>query len=221
MDFFLRIRLKKILSYILPLTKRIESKINGQLEITWLDGKKVLDSENANYSYGALQRLLNYGLSQIYFDQKASILILGMGGGSVIKSFREKFIHSGPITAVEIDPVVIDIAQSEFDIQEGDDLTIVQEDALNYVASCKETFHLVIVDLFIDQKVPSSFYTLAFWESLVKLTKPKGTILFNAGIHLQDDTAIQKIITSFSDIIEFTKHDQVYGTNMLVIGRKK
>jgi len=40
--------MKKLFSYIWPTTRRFSSTINGTLEITYVNGKKVLDTENAN-----------------------------------------------------------------------------------------------------------------------------------------------------------------------------
>jgi len=213
--------MKKIVSYIWPLTKKIQSKINGTLEITWMNGKKVLDSETANYSYGSLQRILDYGLSKIYFDSKSSVLLLGMGGGSVIDTLRNRYKHIGHITAVEIDPIIIQLAKDEFDITENKELSIISDDALDFVSNCKNSFDLIIIDLFIDLKVPIEFYQISFWDQLTKLIKPKGNLLFNAGIQLNDDSDIQLLITNYSKKIEFQLHSNVHGTNTLLIGRKK
>ncbi|WP_299184789.1 fused MFS/spermidine synthase [uncultured Aquimarina sp.] len=213
--------MKKIVSYIWPLTKKITSKINGTLEITWMNGKKVLDSETANYSYGSLQRILDYGLSKIYFDSKANILLLGMGGGSVIETLKKKYNHRGHITAVEIDPVIIRLAEEEFDIIQSNNLSIISQDAYNFINTCNTDFDLIIIDIFIDLKVPNKFYSIEFWDTLTRQLKPKGNILFNAGIQLEDDTVIQSIIHKFSKEIEFQLHNNVYGTNTLLIGRKK
>ncbi len=213
--------MKKIVSYIWPLTKKITSKINGTLEITWMNGKKVLDSETANYSYGSLQRILDYGLSKIYFDSKANILLLGMGGGSVIETLKKKYNHRGHITAVEIDPVIIRLAEEEFDIIQSNNLSIISQDAYNFINKCNTDFDLIIIDIFIDLKVPNKFYSIEFWDTLTRQLKPKGNILFNAGIQLEDDTVIQSIIHKFSKEIEFQLHNNVYGTNTLLIGRKK
>ncbi len=49
---------------------------------------KVLSSSHANYSYGALQRVLEYGLKQIDMRDVKNILLLGLGGGSVIETLR-------------------------------------------------------------------------------------------------------------------------------------
>ncbi|WP_108805630.1 fused MFS/spermidine synthase [Aquimarina sp. Aq107] len=213
--------MKKIVSYIWPLTKKITSKINGTLEITWMNGKKILDSETANYSYGSLQRILDYGLSKIYFDSKANILLLGMGGGSVIETLKKKYNHRGHITAVEIDPVIIRLAEEEFDIIQSNNLSIISQDAYNFINKCNTDFDLIIIDIFIDLKVPNKFYSIEFWDTLTRQLKPKGNILFNAGIQLEDDTVIQSIIHKFTKEIEFQLHNNVYGTNTLLIGRKK
>ncbi|WP_299248966.1 fused MFS/spermidine synthase [uncultured Aquimarina sp.] len=213
--------MKKIVSYIWPLTKKIQSKINGTLEVTWMNGKKVLDSETANYSYGSLQRILDYGLSKIYFDSKSSVLLLGMGGGSVIDTLRNRYKHSGHITAVEIDPIIIQLAKDEFNITENKELLIISDDALNFVSNCQNSFDLIIIDLFIDLKVPIEFYQISFWDQLIELMSPKGNVLFNAGIQLDDDSDIQSIIANYSKKIEFQLHNNVHGTNTLLIGRKK
>ena len=86
--------IKKIFSYLLPIkiyeTKSVLSK---SLEVTWENGELVLDSENANYSYGSLQRILRLGLKNIGYEKIAvmnQILILGVGGGSVIKTLVDE-----------------------------------------------------------------------------------------------------------------------------------
>ncbi|WP_299438391.1 spermidine synthase [uncultured Aquimarina sp.] len=202
------------------ISKEIHSEINGTLKITWIHGKKVLNSETANYSYGSLQRVLDYALSNIYFDSKANILLLGMGGGSVIDTLINRYNHRGSITAVEIDPVVIELAEKEFDIKENKDLIIISEDAMDYVANCQKTYDLIIIDLFIDLKVPSKFYKILFWDQLIKLIKPKGNVLFNAGVNLKERSKIDSIQNHYQDEIGFIQYDNVQGTNTIVIGHK-
>ncbi|RZS90583.1 spermidine synthase [Aquimarina brevivitae] len=213
--------MKKLASYIIPFTKTISSKISGTLEITWINGKKVLDSQNANYSYGSLQRVLEYGISKIYFDSKSDILVLGLGAGSVLHSLRKKFKHQGSITAVELDPVAIDLAKHEFEVDSLDNITIIESDAFDYVAHSKNTYHFIIVDLFIDDQVPESFYSQEFWDHIISILKPKGTVLFNAGIQLKNHQKLEQLIALYTDTMVFNIHNEVLGTNTLVIGRKQ
>ncbi len=212
--------MKKIVSHIWPLTKRISSQINGTLEVTWINGKKVLDSQNANYSYGALEKVLNYGLSQIEIQNVTEILVLGLGGGSVIQSLENRFKYYGKITAVEIDNAIIQIAKDEFDVKDNKRLNIINEDALQYVQSCKKHYDLIIVDIFIDQIVPESFYEEKFWRHTLQILSPGGNIIFNAGILLEDTTRIDTIQTAFASEISWTQHDHVEGVNTLLVGKK-
>ena len=101
--------MKRLLSYIWPITKYVESAINGRLEITWYNGKKVLDVKNANYSYGTLQKILHFGLEKIDLLSVSNVLVLGMGGGSIIETLRKELNFLGEIIAVEIDPKVVEI----------------------------------------------------------------------------------------------------------------
>ncbi len=81
----------RLLSYIFPITKKIESEYNGTLEITWHNGKKHLNTKNANYSYGSLQKILKIGLQKIDLTNCKNILILGLGAGSVIETLDKRF----------------------------------------------------------------------------------------------------------------------------------
>ena len=175
--------MKKLLSYLVPLKGKVyKSEINGQLELNWYEGKLMLDSKNANYSYGALQRALAVGLHGIgnsEIKQSKKILILGMGAGCVIETLRNDFQNDAEITAVEIDPVVVNIAKKYFDVNRFSKLKIVQDDAFAFIKKNKEIFDLIIVDLFIDKETPAQFSSEEFLENVVKASKTKGNILFN------------------------------------------
>ncbi|MBT8393734.1 MAG: spermine synthase, partial [Bacteroidia bacterium] len=112
----------RLLSYIYPITKKVESKYSGTLEITWHNGKKHLNTKNANYSYGSLQKILKFGLQKIDLSNCKDILILGLGGGSVIDTLVKDFEYENHITAIEIDPVIIEIAKEEFNLSENKNL---------------------------------------------------------------------------------------------------
>jgi spermidine synthase len=175
--------MKKKVSRSVPLKGKVyKSEINGRLELNWLDGRLLLDSANANYSYGALQRALGEGLLHIGRAEVANfknILVLGMGAGSVIETLRKEFRNEGKITAVEIDPVVVDIAKKYFKVNDFANLEIVVEDALSFVLKNKIKFDFILVDLFIDSETPKVFSSVKFLNGLLKSLLVEGTILFN------------------------------------------
>jgi spermidine synthase len=107
------------------------------------------------------------------------VLLLGLGAGSIIEIIRKEYHSAASITAVEIDPVIIEIAQKEFKIHQYPAVQIIESDALAYVNSATDTFDVICTDLFIQDEVPLSFLSPAFIEKLVKMLRPGGKIYFN------------------------------------------
>lgn len=210
----------KILSYLYPITKKVHSEFSGTLEITWYNGKKHLNTKNANYSYGSLQRILKIGLKKIDLTKVNSILLLGLGGGSVIETLRKDFEYLKPITAVDIDPVIIDIAKTEFNLKENETLEIICEDALKFMASNTRHFDLIIIDLFVDIKVPKSFLDFLFWQDVVDASSTNGAILFNASLEKSKSNALIDIIDLLKTHFYKTEiYEKVNNTNTLIIAK--
>lgn len=210
----------KLLSYFYPITKKVHSDFSGTLEITWYNGKKHLDTKNANYSYGSLQRILKFGLEKINLKQVNSVLLLGLGGGSVIQTLRNDFSYSKPITAVDIDPVVIDIARNEFNLKEDSNLKIICEDALLFMQSNKIAYDLIIIDLFIDTDVPTAFLAIPFWKQVIAASTSNGAILFNASLQKTKNKALVDVI----ELLKSHKYhtgvfEKVNNTNTLILSK--
>jgi spermidine synthase len=211
--------MKRLLSYVYPISRTVTSVYNGELEITWYNGKKHLNSKNANYSYGSLQRILKFGIDQIDLSKVSSILVLGMGGGSVIETLRNDFKYSNVITAVEIDPVIIDIAKHEFDITENENLKIHCGDAFAFIKANKRLYDLIIVDLFIDINVPNQFLSMEFWKAVINSKSSKGAIIFNAAVgKTESKDKLDSIISLLqSKIFKISVHEKVHHTNTVII----
>lgn len=210
--------MKQLLSYIYPVTKTIESKYNGKLEITWYNGKKHLNSANANYSYGSLQRILKYGLEKTELTNVDSILVLGMGGGSVIKTLRTDFNYNSTIDAVELDPVIIDIAKSEFGIIENENLKIHCADAFTFVKTNTKPFDLIIVDLYIDLSVPDKFLSAEFWDNVLKSKSSKGALLFNASVKESEMLKVENLVDYLkTKVYKVDIYKKVNNTNTIII----
>jgi spermidine synthase len=213
--------LRRLLSFVWPQTTFVPSRYNGTLEVTWVGGRKILDSKNANYSYGTLQRILEIALAKINLSNANSILVLGLGGGSVVDSLRNRFGYLGRITAVEIDPVVIRIAKEEFNIVPDAHFEIIEDDAYIFVTYTKETFDVVIVDLFIDDKVPPQFYSWHFCDSLKRVCAPGGQVVFNLGLSQHTVSDHEDVIDYFRNApgFLFTIAENVAGTNVVLIAQ--
>jgi spermidine synthase len=211
--------MKRLLSYIYPITKRISSKYSGVLELTWYNGKQVLNTQNANYSYGSLQKILAYSLSKINLKEVNDVLLLGLGAGSVVQSLRRDFQFNKHITAVEFDEVIIKIAKDTYGVFEEDKLEIVCTDASSFVQSCNANFDLIIIDLFIDCEVPKQFYEQEFIANIKRLMTQNGTFIFNLGMDL-DNALVKTIQNHFGAAIDFQVLEKLNGTNTVLIGQR-
>jgi spermidine synthase len=183
--------LRRILSFFIPVNvAKRSSVISKSLEVTYNNGRLVLDSSNTNYSFGTLQRVLRYGLNVIGFDHirtMKEILVLGVAGGSVINTLCKEIRYSGKITGVEIDPDVITLAKQYFGLDQFSNLKIVIADAFEFALQTKIRYDLIIVDVFCDASMPSFLFEKHFGNRLVYLLNPGGHLLFNTMILSAED----------------------------------
>ncbi|WP_281310045.1 spermidine synthase [Flavobacterium flavigenum] len=178
--------IRKVFSYLIPIKIfQKKSSRSKMIEVTWANGELVLDSENTNYSYGSLQRILRYGLRNIGFktiQEMNHILVLGVAGGSVIKTLIDEIQFKGKITGVEIDSDMIQIANEYFNLSQIEQLEIIIDDAFEFVLKTKNQYDLIIIDVFEDTNMPNFLFERFFSERVLSLLKKQGFVLFNTMI---------------------------------------
>jgi hypothetical protein len=175
--------IKKLFSYLIPIKiYQAKSALSKSIEVTWANGELVLDSENTNYSYGSLQRILRLGLKNIGYDKivpMEHILVLGVAGGSVIKTLVDEIKFQGKITGVELDSEIIKVANTYFKLDEVKNLEIIIDDAFEFVLKTKDKYDLIIIDIFQDTTMPNFLFETFFTNRVCFLLKNNGFILFN------------------------------------------
>ncbi|KAF2337150.1 spermidine synthase [Flavobacterium daemonense] len=178
--------IQKLFSYLIPIKIfKKKSALSKTIEVTWANGELVLDSENTNYSYGSLQRILRYGLRNIGYNkiiEMDHVLVLGVAGGSVIKTLVDEIQYKGKITGVEIDAEMIKIANQYFNLNKIEQLELVIDDAFEFVLKTKDQYDLIIIDIFEDIKMPNFLFERFFSDRICSLLKDQGFVLFNTMI---------------------------------------
>lgn len=218
--------LKKIFSYFIPITiYKKKSSLSKTIEITWTNGELVLDSKNTNYSYGSLQRILRKGLKSIGYKNINSmdhILVLGVAGGSVIKTLVEEIQFRGKITGVEIDSEIIAIANEYFNLSAIANLDIIIEDAFEFVLKTKNKYDLIIIDIFQDTTMPNFLFEDYFIDRIGFILNPNGLILFNTMIiNEAGNIRNKKYSTQFNDSkFKVTRLPRIEQHNELIIVEK-
>ena len=182
-----------------------------------------MDSKNTNYSYGSLQRILRKGLQSIGFENiktMDSILVLGVAGGSVIKTIVNEIDFKGEITGVEIDPEIISLANKYFKLNEVPNLTLFIEDANKYVQESIKTYDLIVIDIFQDNSMPEFLFESEFVENTISLLNPGGYLLFNTMINSKADQERNKHFVNHFSSEDFTTYSlpkvEVYNELIVV-----
>jgi len=211
----------KVLSYLsrIPVEKR-RGVYTDNLSVVLDRGKYMLNTASVTYSfedrYTSFSRALHHIKGAIPGMNKA--LVLGLGLGSVPYMLRKIHAFRGSVTCVEIDPIVIELAEKYYpDPKEFDQMQIICADAMVWADTCSEYYDLIAVDVFIDNAVPEALASVDFMENLKRLLSNNGILLFSrlsSRKHLE--TALWKSLrTTFPEAEEIDT-----GGNVILCFRK-
>lgn len=161
------------------------SKINGEIKVTRLLGTYRLVIGGYTQSGGLLASIWGKALKPLKKEMTIAspkVLVLGLGAGTVAGIIHD-YLPESEITGIEIDPVIIDVAKKYFKIDKIPDLKIITGDAIKWTLKNekkkKDTFDLVIVDMYIGSRLPKEVKNSQFLSSLKNLASPGGILYFN------------------------------------------
>lgn len=171
-----------LLSFISP--QRLEivhSKINGTITVdTFFGHKRILVgglTQSGEYVADLLSRGLNLAKKRLKNSQK--ILLLGLGGGSVVAAINRAF-PDADIIGVEVDPQMITLGKKYFGLAAKRNLHIVNADAMNYCTAKKnQLFDIIISDVYIGYESPKKLESAKFLQALLHLLTNDGILICN------------------------------------------
>ena len=115
-------------------------------------------------------------------EKKESILMLGMGIGTIPKALSEN-LPNAKIDIVEIIPEMPKIAEEFFYFKKTDNMNIFIEDAYSFVLNAalqsKAKYDIILMDIFDETYIPHQFLTEEFMLKLKHLLKPEGKLIVN------------------------------------------
>lgn len=132
-----------------------------------------------------------------------NMLILGLGGGTIPHLVSRSFPDT-KMTAVELDPTMVDIARQYFEIDKIPNLRVINDDAMRVVIEPDQfeipehSFDVMLVDIYVGQKYPDLGKSGNFVAALKKLMKTNGLLVFNR-IYVDEH---QDEVNTFIDYLE-------------------
>jgi hypothetical protein len=132
----------------------------------------VLDIETTRFRCGYAHVL---DLGKRYFDGGGRLLLIGLGGGSVARSYA---LDGWRIDAVEPDTEITAVARSKLALGK-DDARVHATTALNFLVFQHETYDAVVIDAFGSRTVPVEMLTREGLGAVAERITKDGIVMLN------------------------------------------
>jgi predicted membrane-bound spermidine synthase len=109
------------------------------------------------------------------FDEPGDMVVVGLGGGSVVKSF---YRSGWGVDAVEIDPKITEIAYDHFGLEESE-ADVHHRDGRQYFITHDKTYDIVILDAFGSSSIPFHLVTTEAFALIRSRMDPDGILALN------------------------------------------
>lgn len=106
------------------------------------------------------------------------VLLLGLGAGGQVKTVYKKFPHAA-ITAIEWDPVMVDISKKFKFVRPYHHPNIMIGDAIQILPQLKQKFDLILVDIFTGGNPSLSLYDTSFINEIARKLDKSGYLILN------------------------------------------
>lgn len=159
-----------------------QSPLHRNLKVILSNGRLRLEAEQAVYSFEDKYNVFFSPFREMNFEKEQfkSVLVLGFGIGSVPLMLTQNFgQQQAQYIGVEIDPVIIDLAQQCLPNKVWQQCKLYQADALTFAAKYPHQYDLIAVDVFEDMTTPLPFRSSHFLQQLSQQLLPNGYLCYN------------------------------------------
>ena len=120
-------------------------------------------------------------MSLVYAEQHKNILVVGMGGG-VFSNLLERVVRDIKIDAIEIDPVVVEVAKEYFGVKPTKNYRIHIRDAVDFISHTDKLYDIIFLDAYDSDGIPERLKNKSFFRQVSQLLNPGGVVVANFGL---------------------------------------
>ncbi len=189
------------------------------------DGRETVQSiMNLSKPHDLLAPYSRYMFASYLFKrQQRRVLIVGLGAGSMVR-YLQHYVPQLRIDAVEIDPLIVEIANRYFGTRSDANTNIIVADGFEYLQKTETRYDVIYMDVFLkpaagtdNMGTPLRLKTIRFYEDLQEQLTPDGLVVFNVFPHPEVEQDIRVIRDAFANIYTF----KVGNTNLVVVASKE
>lgn len=141
------------------------------------------------------------GLARCIAEKSGKLLLVGVGGGSVIKDFAPEGWH---VDAVEIDPVVVEVAHAHFGL-EPSEARIFTMDGRQFLIAEEGNYDIIAMDAFGSSSIPFHLITQEAFGLVAARLNPGGIVALNLEAKGWDGPVVRSITatlkTHFTEVL--------------------
>jgi spermidine synthase len=119
-----------------------------------------------------------FQLGLAYNPRARDVLFVGVGGGSGLKRLWRDFPPL-QLHAVELDPVVVDVAYRYFGLPHHPRLLVEVEDGRRFLAGNQRRWDVIVIDAYFSDSIPFHLTTHEFLELVRSRLAPGGVVVAN------------------------------------------
>ena len=153
-------------------------------------------------------------------DDVSSLLVIGLGAGTVPKQFTSVYGSDVAIDGVEIDSRVIEIGQEYFEMNEPN-LTTHAEDGRTFLQRTAQNYDVIAVDAYRQPYIPFHLVTQEFFLAARDRLNNNGVLALNAGRTLTDFRLVDVLSETMRSVFPYVyvidlpsgfSNSLIYGT---------
>lgn len=128
-------------------------------------------------------------ISRRYFETPGTMMLVGLGGGSVVKRFHE---NGWTVDAVEIDPVVTKVAYEHFGLKDYE-ATVYHMDGRQYFITHDKKYDIIVMDAFGSSSIPFHLVTEESFKLISERLTDNGVVAINIEADGWDDILVHSL----------------------------
>jgi SAM-dependent methyltransferase len=145
-------------------------------------------------------------------------LLIGLAGGTVARELTAAY-GPIPITGVEIDPEINDVAREYFALDELDNVEVIVADGRYALRTSDAAFDLIGVDAYRQPYIPFQLTSREFFQDVSAHLRPGGVAVVNAGRTSTDFRLVEALASTMRDVFpHVVAIDVSRYTNTILIG---
>ena len=187
-------------------------------------GQRQLILDQHNGSHGSTVHSTR--LTQAYWDvfaagplltDASSALVLGLGAGTSVHTLWRANPEIS-VDAVEIDPLVVEVAERFFELTPSPKLTIHTEDARRHLRTSRKHYDIVQVDLFHHgPHVPFHLATAEFFSEIAEHLNKSGVLMMNVVDPSKDQQLLGSFVASLRETFPTVLGTRVSAANHILL----